>query len=377
VYFGRGQLFNLHNELGFYGTRVLLVTYDGAFKKIVPYDSVMHELKLADKTVFELDGVLPNPRVDSVYRGIELCKKEKIDFILAVGGGSIIDCCKTIALGAKTEVDVWEFYLRKEIPVDALPFGTVSTMAATGSEMNKNSVITNWETKEKYFIASPLIYPKFSILDPELTFTLPAYQTACGAADIISHVIDQNISSVEDIPLQDRFSVSIIKTVLENAPIALEHPTNYAARANLMWCAAMALNHLVAAGNEEDWSCHTIEHALSGIYDIPHAVGLTIITPSWMRYVCKYNLKKFKQYAVNIWDVNQSGKNDYEIALAGIDALEKFFIKIKLPIKLIDIGAKEEDFDLIYKKATVFGPVGTFKKLEREDFMSILRSSYK
>jgi hypothetical protein len=143
-----------------------------------------------------------------------------------------------------------------------------------------------------------------------------------------------------------------------------------------MWCAAMALNHLVAAGNEEDWSCHTIEHALSGIYDIPHAVGLTIITPSWMRNVCTYNVKKFRQYAVNIWGVDQSGKSDHEIALEGIDALQEFFLKIKLPTKLIEIGAEEKDFDLIYRKATAFGPVGTFKKLEREDFMSILRESY-
>lgn len=375
IIFGKGSIANIGAEILKHGKKVLLVTGGGSVKRMGLYDHVMAELKENGLEAFEVSGVQPNPRLTSVYEGIELCKAKNIDFILAVGGGSVIDAAKGMAAGAKTDIDIWEFYQKKHQVKAALPLGAVLTLAATGTEMNGNSVVTKWETNEKLDIHSEHIYPKFSVLDPEYTYSVPKDHTVNGCVDIIVHVFEQYFSQTPNTPLQDRLCESIIKTTVENTYKVLENPQDYAARANIMWCGTMALNNLVGMGKQQDWASHKIEHEVSAIYDIAHGAGLAIITPNWMRYVLSEGTEIFKQYAQRVWDVDTTGMSDEQAALEGINRTQAFFQEIGAPTTLAQVGIGDQDIDVMAEKAVRFGPIGGYKQLNKGDVAEILRMS--
>lgn len=371
--FGRGELTRLEEKAKQLGSTVLLVYGGGSIKRFGLYDKVVSLLQGAGCRILELPGVEPNPRLSTVKKGIELCRQEGVDWVLAVGGGSVIDASKAVAVGVPYEGDVWDFYIKKATPQKALPLGTVLTLAATGSEMNRGSVITNWETKEKF--GGSTTFPTFSILDPEHTFTVPRDQTIYGICDIMSHVFEQYFSHTPEIPLQTRFAESILKTVIENAERVLANPEDYDARANILYCGTMALNGTLPVGVETDWATHSIEHAVSAVYDIPHGGGLAILFPKWMRYVYRENVARFVRFATEVWGVDPSGKSDEEVALEGIAATEAFFARIGAPTRLADYQIGDDQLPLLAEKATTFGPIGKFKSLTSEDVVEILRMS--
>lgn len=373
IVFGRGTVSQLGELVRPFGNRVLLVYGGGSIKRSGLYDQVIGQLRQIGAEVYELPGVEPNPRLSSVHRGIEICREHDIPFILGVGGGSVIDAAKAIAAGVPYEGDVWDFYVRKAKVESALPLGAVLTLAATGTEMNGNTVVTNWEEQQKRGMGSIHIYPKFSILDPELTYTVPADQTANGIVDMMSHVFEQYFSLTKDTPLQERLCESILKTVIENGELAVREPDNYAARANLMLCSTYALNGgMISVGMEQDWASHEIEHSISAVYDIAHGAGLSIVFPNWMKYVYRERIDRFVQYAVRVWDIDPAGKSDDETALAGIQATRDFFTRIGAPATLGEVGIGREKLDVMAADAVRFGPLGSFRKLEQADVKAIL-----
>ena len=285
IRFGRGKIENLGQEILAWGDKVLLVYGGGSIKRSGLYDQVLQIFKDNSITHVELSGVQPNPRISSVRQGVELCKKHEVHLVLAVGGGSTIDCAKIIAAGAGYDGDAWDFFTRKAKINYALPIGTVLTLAATGSEMNANAVISNDDTKEKLGTGSPVLIPRFSILDPEYSFTVPPEQTASGTVDIMSHIFEQYFSLTPETFIQDRLAEAMLKTCIHYGPIAIAQPDNYEARANLMWTGSLALNGLLGAGKRTDWATHDIEHEISALYDVTHGLGLAVLTPYWMQYV--------------------------------------------------------------------------------------------
>jgi len=373
--FGADKVRKLGELVEPYGKRILLVYGGGSIKKTGLYDDVRLQLESIGASVHELPGVEPNPRLSTVNEGIAICREENIEFVLAVGGGSVLDAAKAIAAGALYPGDVWDFTIHKAVIRDALPIGTVLTLAATGSEMNGSAVISNWETKQKRGLGSKLVYPRFSILDPKLTYTVPPNQTVNGIVDILSHVFEQYFTLTTDIPLQERFAESIMLTVIENGEKALADGTDYDARANLLLCGTYALNGTLPTGVTTDWATHGIEHEISAIYDIPHGAGLAILFPNWMKYVYKERIGKFVQYAVRVWNVDPEGKSDDEIALAGIEATRDYFTRIGAPATLGELGIGDEELDRMAEEATRFGPIGTFKQLSKHDVLSILTAS--
>jgi len=373
---GRDTVDQLGSLVQAYGTRVLLVYGGGSIKRTGLYDRVLGQLKGIGAIVHELAGIEPNPRLSTVNKGIDICKQHDVQLVLAVGGGSVLDASKAIAAGARYEGDVWDFCTRKAAIRDALPLGTILTLAATGSEMNGTAVITNWEINQKRPLASIHTYPKFSILDPTLTFSVPADQTVNGIVDMMSHVMEQYFSKTKDTPLQERLCESILQTVIENAGIAISEPDNYAARANLMLCGTYALNGgMISVGMKNDWASHDIEHAISAIYDIAHGAGLAIVYPNWMKYVYRERVDRFAQYAVRVWGVDPAGKTDDEVALAGIEATRAFFTRIGAPATLGDVGIGSESLDRMAEDAVRFGPLGSMRKLAKEDVRAILEMS--
>lgn len=374
IIFGENAINNLANEVKNY--KNILFTYGGgSIKKNGIYNKVIQILKNENKNVIELDGIMPNPRKEKVYEGIELCKNNSIDFILAVGGGSVIDCSKAIAIGAKTDKDFWQtFYIDWEKCTDAIPLGTILTLSATGTEMDSGSVITDWENHIKTHYDSEHMFPKFSILDPSYTYTLPKEQTIYGSIDILAHVFEQYFSMPDESNLSDNLAEAIIRTVIDNLEIAIENPNNYNARANLMWCSTMALNGIIGLGKEQDWNSHQIEHALSGIYDIAHGAGLAIVFPNWMKYVYKNSINKFKKYAVNIWNVDTKNKTDEEIALEGINKTKEYFSKVGAPVTLSEVNIPESDIDKIVETVISTGE-GSYLKINKEDIKNILISA--
>ncbi|KYD21242.1 iron-containing alcohol dehydrogenase [Caldibacillus debilis] len=373
--FGRGQIQALRDEIPKYGKKLLLVYGGGSIKRNGLYDEVMQILKEIGAEVFELPGVEPNPRITTVRKGVDICKKEKIEFLLAVGGGSVIDCTKAIAAGAMYEGDPWDIVIKKAKPEAALPLGTVLTLAATGSEMNSGSVITNWETKEKYGWGSPLVYPKFSILDPVYTFTVPRDQTVYGIVDMMSHVFEHYFHHAANTPLQDRFCESLLTTIMETAPKLVDDLENYEYRETILYCGTMALNGMVQMGFRGDWATHNIEHAVSAAFDIPHGGGLAILFPNWMKHVLPVNPQRFKQLAVRVFGVDPANKTDEEAGLEGIDRLREFWNSLGAPSRLRDYGIGEKDLPLLADIAMKRGEFGNFKKLTRDDVLAIYRAS--
>lgn len=371
--FGKGQITQLPEVLARYGKNVLMVYGGGSIKKSGIYDTV-HEL-LNDFTITELSGVEPNPHHTTVQRGADLCKKNKIDVVLAVGGGSVIDCSKVVAAAANYKGEAWDLVIHPERIDKVLPIVTILTLAATGSEMNKGAVITNTDSQLKLGTGNWNMIPKTSILDPTYLYTLPAIQTAAGAADIMSHVIEGYFKKTDDAFVQDRFAEGILQTVLKYTPIALKNPTDYSARANLMWASSMALNGLLGAGKGGAWSCHPIEHELSAYYDVTHGIGLAILTPRWMRYALnETTVDKFCDYARNVWHMEDNA-NKFELANEAIDATENFFREIGIPMSLKEVGIDDSKFEVMAEKAVRYGGLAnSYVPLDKLAVLKILNA---
>ncbi|BAC15015.1 NADH-dependent butanol dehydrogenase [Oceanobacillus iheyensis HTE831] len=375
--FGKGQIEQLSKQVEPFGKRVLIVYGGGSIKRNGIYDNVLAELGKIEAAVFELSGVEPNPRISTVRKGVEICRQESIDFILAVGGGSTIDCTKAIAVGAVTEADMWDVVTKKEKAEGALPFGTILTLAATGSEMNAGSVITNWETNEKHGWGSPYSFPKFSILDPVHTFSVPRDQTIYGIVDMMSHVLEHYFHHTTNTPIQDRWCEGILLTMIDTGPKLLDDPENYEYRSTAMLGGTLALNNMLNLGYHGDWATHNLEHAVSAVHDIPHGGGLAILFPQWMRHVLdEENAPRFKQLAVRVFDVAEQGKSDKEVALEGIDKLQEFWSSIGAPTKLSDYDINEGSVEEMADKTVIARPeFGNYKKLTRQDSVDIYTAS--
>ena len=374
IFFGRNQIEVLSKQLKKDGVKSVLLAYGhGSIKRSGLYDKIVSILNENSVKITELAGIDPNPRITSVAKGAELCRENKVDLIIAAGAGSVIDCCKAIAAARYYSGDPWDFFIRKTSVKKALPICAILTLAATGSEMNGGCVLTNEETQEKLPMGSVRLKPKFSILDPTYTFTLPKNQTVAGIADITSHVFEQYFSYPEA-ALQDYMSEAVLKTVIENAPIVLEEPENYDARANIMWAGTVALNGLLELGKDGDWATHMIEHELSAKYDITHGVGLAILTPSWMKKVLdSRNCSKFAKYGRNVWGITE--KDDMKAALEAIEKTADFFKSLGLPQKLSEIGIDDSKFEEMAASALKNSRIGTFKELNKEDIVEIYRMS--
>lgn len=374
IFFGKNQLINLAPEIKKYSSKVLLVYGGGSIKKTGLYEEVAAAMQAGNISFTELVGVQPNPRIDSVREGVRRCREEDIGLILAVGGGSVIDCAKAIAAGYFYEGDPWDFFTYKARVTKALPVGVVLTLAATGTEMNVNTVISNDQTQEKIGIGSKHLIPRFAILDPVYTFSVPAEQTAAGTADIMSHVFEQYFSANDGAYLLDRLAEAVLKTCIHFAPIAIKEPENYEARANLMWAGTIALNGLLSTGKETDWATHEIEHQLSARYDMTHGLGLAILTPHWMEYVLSDKTAgKMAEYARNVWLVQDS--DNFEAARNGIRLTREFFHKIGLKGSLQELGVTAESLPVMAENAAA-NPIGRFKQLVAEDVLKILQSAY-
>lgn len=373
VYFGENQLGHLGQELAKFGKRVLLTYGGGSIKRSGLYDRVLDELRKANLEVYELSGIEPNPRIESVRKGVEICKQKDIDVLLAVGGGSTIDATKFMAAGACVEHDPWEFFGADAKPIErALPIVTILTLSATGSEMDTAGVISNLETGDKLGRLAPALLPRVSFLDPTFTYTVNKYQTACGAADIMSHISEVYFNTQEDLFMLDCFMEGMLKTVVKYAPIALAEPENYEARANIMWTSSWAINGFINGGKRKAWSCHPMEHELSAVYDITHGLGLAILTPRWMKYCLdETTVDKYVQYGVNVFGIDAS-LDKMEIAKRSIALTEEFlFEKLGLQRTFTEVGIKREDFAMMAQKACRYGDIKGFKTLTPKDVEAI------
>lgn len=371
VLFGKGQEEQLPAKLLPFGKKILLTYGGGSIKKNGLYDKIrnlLHEFE-----IFELGGIDPNPRVESVNEGAAICKEEGIDLILAVGGGSTIDCSKAIAAAAYYEGDAWDLLTGKGQVTKALPIAVVLTIAATGSEMDCAAVISNMQTNEKLLMGHPALLPKVAVLNPENTFTVPPYQTASGSADMMSHIIESYFDTV-DAFVPDAIAEGLMRSVIKYTPAALADPEDYEARAQLMWTSSLALNGITSTGKSFMWSCHYIEHELSAHYDITHGAGLAMLTPKWMRYILSdKTVDKFCDYAVNVWGF---AREDDKMALAnkGIDATEEFFKSIGLPSTLGEFGIDDAKFAQMAENAVKVGCLqGAYVPLLEEDVINILK----
>ncbi|MCZ2260434.1 iron-containing alcohol dehydrogenase [Sporosarcina sp. G11-34] len=373
--FGKDQLNKLSEELPSYGKKVLVVYGGGSIKKNGLYDELMSLLSEIGMEVHELSGVEPNPRISTARKGAKICKDEGIDVLLAVGGGSVIDCTKLIACAAKYEGDAWDLVSKKASPTDALPFGTVLTLAATGSEMNAGSVITNEETEEKLGWGSPLSFPKFSILDPTYTMSVPLNQTIYGIVDMMSHIFEQYFNEAKNTPVQDEMCEGVLRAIMDNGPKLVEDLENYDLRASILIAGTIGLNGFLRLGYQGDWASHQIEHAVSAVYDIPHAGGLAIIFPHWMRQNVHVNPERFARLAVKVFQVDPEGKSTEEVAYEGIERLRSFWTSIGAPETLADYEIDDSKIAIMADKATSNGKIGNFNPLGKEDVEAILQAS--
>ncbi|OCS86792.1 iron-containing alcohol dehydrogenase [Caryophanon tenue] len=375
IHFGKGSIEQLRHELPKYGSNILLVYGGGSIKANGVYDDIMTILNDLHSTVVELPGVEPNPRVETARKGIALCKEHAIDLVLAVGGGSVIDCAKLIVAGATVEADAWDIVTKKVFPTDALPLATVLTIAATASEMNSGSVITNLETQEKFGWGNPHCFPKFSILDPSYTFSVPTNQTVNGVVDTMTHILEQYFNNATNTPITDEMSEGILRTIIRVAPLALEDPTNFEHRETLMLAGTLGLNGFLSLGSRGDWATHNIEHAVSAVYDIPHAGGLAILFPNWMKHNVHVNPARFAKLATTVFNIDATNKTDEQVALEGIEALSAFWTSIGVPNRLADYDIDATHFDDMIQHCLVNGPFGNFNQLQAEDVRSILEQS--
>ncbi len=381
VLFGKNtedKVAELIKEFG--GKKVLIHYGGGSVIRSGLMQRVTDKLDAAGISYVKLGGAVPNPHLSLVYEGIELCKKEGIDFLLAVGGGSAIDSAKAIGYGVMNDGDVWDFYDYKRQVNACMPLGVILTLAATGSEMSDSSVITKEEGLVKRGYSSDFGRPKFAILNPELTMTLPDYQTACGCTDIMMHTMERYFTNGGNMELTDSMAEALLRTVKENALILVRDPKNYDARAEVMWAGSLSHNGLTGCGNDGgDWMTHKLEHELGGLYDVAHGAGLAAIWGSWARYVYKNCLSRFKRFAINVMGVASDAGTDEEIALKGIEAMEDFYRAIKMPTNLRELGveATDDDLKLMAHKCAVGvnGGKGSARFLKEEDMYEIYKMS--
>ena len=380
VIFGKGTETNVAGLIREFGGKKVLIHYGGgSVIRSGLLQRVTDALKEAGIPFVTLGGAVPNPRLGLVYEGIELCRKENVDFLLAVGGGSAIDSAKAIGYGVANEGDVWDFYDYKRKPAACLPLGVILTIAATGSEMSDSSVITKEEGLVKRGCNSDYCRPKFAIMNPELTMTLPDYQTSCGCADILMHTMERYFTNGGNMEITDALAEGLLRTVMKNAEILVKDPKNYDARAEVMWAGSLSHNGLTGCGNDGgDWMTHKLEHELGGLYDVAHGAGLTAVWGGWARYVYRDCLPRFKKFAMNVMGIEPAG-SDEETALKGIEAMEAFFRRIHMPTNLRELGvsATEEDLKTMAHKCAVGvnGAKGSARLLREEDMLAIFKAS--
>ena len=377
LYFGKEALKGLNKELPKYGKNVLLVYGGGSIKKNGIYDEVVKILKENGKEVFEDAGVMPNPTVEKLNEGIERARKSKADFILAVGGGSVCDYAKAVSVSVNCKEDSWEKYFIRFEDVDKdtkiIPVGCVLTMVGTGSEMNGGSVITNHAQKLKIgHVFGEEVFPKFSILNPEYTFTLPKYQMISGIYDIMSHILEQYFSGTDD-NTSDYVMEGLLKSLIHSAEIAAENPKDYEARSNIMWTATWALNTFVAKGKSQDWEVHMLGQSVGAHTDATHGMTLSAVSIPYYRFILPYGVEKFKRYAVNVWNVNPENKSDKEVAEEGLNKMEAWMKKIGLVMNISELGAKEDMLDGMVKSTLTME--GGYKILNKDDIKAILKAS--
>ncbi len=381
VVFGRHALDQLGPLLKAKGRQKILLHYGGgSVRRNGILDAVKQQLELAGVTYLELGGVEPNPKIGLIRTGVELCKSEHVDFILAVGGGSTIDSAKAIAMGAKIDFDVWNLYETKQRICDALPVGSVLTIAAAGSELSDGSVVTNPEGGLKRDYGSDYLRPEFAIMNPEYTFSVSKYQTACGTVDILMHTFERYFTHTPNVDLTDELAEGLCRAVIRAGTAAVANGCDYEARATLMWAGSISHNDLTGLGRKSDWATHQIEHELSGQYDrVSHGAGLAAIFPAWCRYVWREEPERFARFAEKIWGVNRDGMSTEEAALEGIRRCEAYFHSIGMPTRLCELGIDSAHLHEMAVKATYFGrrTLGSFKVLQEADIEAIYQTALK
>ena len=377
LYFGEDSLSNLRKELKKYGKNVVLVYGGGSIKRNGIYDEVMAILKEEDKDVAEIEGVMPNPSLEKLYEGIDIARKHKVDLLLAVGGGSVCDYAKAVSVSVNCEQDPWEkYYLKFEEPdCEIIPVGCVLTMVGTGSEMNAGAIITNHETKLKigHVFSDEKIMPRFSILNPKYTLTLPHYQMVSGIYDIFNHICEQYFSG-EDDNTSDYISEGLMKSVVHSSRIANKNPQDYEARSNILWSATWALNTLVAKAKSTDWMVHMLGQSLGACTDATHGMTLSAVSLPYYRHIMPYGLAKFVRFAKNVWDIDATGKTDEQVASEGLEAMENWMKELGLVLKITELGATEDMIPDLVKGTIVM--TGGYKKLEAGEIEQILRESF-
>ncbi len=380
VVFGKGTESKTGELAASFGAKKVLIHYGSErVRKTGLLEAVENSLKEQGIDYVELGGVVPNPRLSKVYEGIELCRKENVDFLLAVGGGSVIDSVKAIGYGLYNGGDVWDFYDFKRVPKGCMPVGVVLTIAATGSEMSNSSVITNEDGGIKRSCNTDFGRPRFAVLNPELTATLPEYQTMCGCTDIMMHTLERYLNNGGYMDLTDGIAEHLLRTVMKHARILLNDPTNYESRAEVMWAGSLSHNGLTGCGSDGgDWACHRLEHELSGLYDVAHGAGLAAIWGTWARYVLDSNPARFAKLAVNVLGVTPQ-EDDKSTALLGIAAMEEFFRSIHMPASLTELGIHptEEEYKILAHKCSVatHDNLGSVRKLHEDDMEAIYRAA--
>lgn len=375
IHFGKNVMEHLPEELASFGESVLLLYGKNAIKKIGLYDEVIKILNTCGKKVTELGGIKPNPSYSQVLEGARLVRENNVDLILAVGGGSVVDCAKAISVSAYTEGDPWQKYWVEFRPLDSkvVPVASILTMVGTGSEMNGGSVITNEDVMIKEGrVFPPEVNPKFSILNPEYTYSVPKIQMVSGIFDIMSHLCEQYFSGDDD-NTTDYLIEAVMKSLINSARVAIQNPEDYEARSNIMWCATVALNRITGLSKTQDWEVHGIEHQLGAYTDCPHGLGLSVISMPYYRYIYKYGLHQFVRFAKNVWGVSGEGKSEDEIALEGIAALENFSKELGIPSTLRELGATE---DMLEKIAYSVEEGGGYKKMTHEDILTVLKECF-
>ena len=375
IIFGKSAVEKTGKMCARYGKKALLLFGGGSIRKNGAYERVTASLKAAGVSWVELGGVKPNPRLSLVHEGVALCRREGVDFVLAVGGGSVIDSAKAIAVGVPYEGDVWDFYYDgAKQPASALPVGVVLTIPAAGSESSDASVITNEDGWYKRDLGSEKIIPKFAVMNPEFTYSLPPYQTACGASDILAHMFERYFTQVTHTDLTDRLLEAAMKTLLIHAPIAMQQPENYDARAEIMWAGTLAHNNLLGTGRVGDWASHHLEHELSGVYDIAHGAGLSIIFPAWMRYCHRAGIARFVQLARRVFGVELAEGDDEAVVEEMICRLEAWYRRLGLPTRLSEAGIGDDRLEEMARKMFVGRPDhGCFMRLSEEDALKIYK----
>ncbi|MDD3128902.1 MAG: iron-containing alcohol dehydrogenase [Candidatus Izemoplasmatales bacterium] len=372
--FGKNTESQIGEVLKSYNAKKILIHYGtGSIKRSGLFDRVVEDIEAVNIQYIELGGVVPNPRDTLVYEGIELCKKENIDFILAVGGGSSIDSAKAIAAGAKYDGDFWDFYDRKAEIKDALKVGVILTIPAAGSEGSNSSVITKTDGMLKRGLNTEFYRPTFAIINPELTYTLPAYQTAAGIVDMMSHILERYLTKSKNVILVDRLSESTLVSIIEAARVVMKEPTNYEARATICWASTIAHNGFLGVGRISDWATHRLEHELSALYDVTHGAGLAVMFPAYMQYTIMEDIQRYRRFAIKVFEIKDNKRKPLKVAQAGIKALQDFFKEIGMPTSFKDIEAKEEDIPKLVEKLriNVGERIGNFKSLTMEDAENI------